>query len=371
MRQIRTLLVLACIALTACGGGSSSESSNSGGSSGRPKATRTPRPATPVPEPQTLFVRPDGNDTNPGTDPTMALKTITAAVKVLRAGTTVYIGPGSYTGRVEITGKEGTAALPIRLVADPTGTNTHQRAGEVEINAAGDTVAVVITKSPYVSIEGFLITGAEPQESVAATAVQIRSNSQNVTIRDCLIGNGSEADGIRVAASADVLIFNNLIFRNDRGIVVSGAAPRTRIINNTIVDHLRAGISISESGTNAPEHTMVLNNIIQGNDSNVAVSVDDAVNYEGDYNLVFEYDVEDQGGNYAPRAIRGAHDINEDALFENVPQQDVRLTADSPAIDAGTPMIGQALTADLFNRYATVDLKKDRTPPDLGFHYRQ
>ena len=51
MRQIRTLVVLACIVLTACGGGSSDESDSGGSSSGRPKATRTPRPATPVPEP--------------------------------------------------------------------------------------------------------------------------------------------------------------------------------------------------------------------------------------------------------------------------------------------------------------------------------
>ncbi len=360
-------MVFACIALMACGGGGSSESSNTGSGSGAPKKTRTP---TPVPEPETLFVRPDGDDTNPGTDPTMALKTITAAVKMLRAGTTVYVGPGSYTGRVEITGKGGSADFPIRIIADPTGTNTHERPGVVVINAGNDTTAVVITKSPYVSLEGFLITGAAPQASVAATAVQIRSTSHNVTIRDCLIGNGTTADGVRVTGSADVLIFNNLIFRNDRGVVVTGAAPRTRIVNNTIVDHLRAGISISESGNNAPEHTSVLNNIIQGNDSNIAVSVDDAVNYEGDYNLVFEYEVEDQTADYNPQPIRGAHDINEDALFENVPQQDVRLTADSPAIDAGTGTIGADLNADLFNRSATVDGKKDRTPPDLGYHYR-
>lgn len=369
MRHLHSIVVLACIALTACGSGGSSSSSSSGGSSGggSPKKTRTP---TPVVSAQTLYVRQNGDDANPGTDPDMALKTITAAAKskLLRAGTTVYVGRGTYMGRVEITSKSGTADFPIRLVADVTGANTHDRPGEVVLDAAGDTTAIAITKSAYVSIEGFLITGATPQTGVSATAVLIRSASHNNTVRDCLIGNGTEADGIRIAGSSAALIFDNLIFSNDRGIVVSGAAPDARIINNTIVNHLRAGISIAPSGGNAPDNASVMNNIVQGNDSGIAISVDDT-NYEGDYNLVFESDLQDQAMAYSPQPIRGSHDVNVDALFENIPQTDVRLTDGSPAIDAGTGAIGPDLATALFKRSATSDGRADRTPPDLGYHY--
>ena len=38
------------------------------------------------------------------------------------------------------------------------------------------------------------------------------------------------------------------------------------------------------------------------------------------------------------------------------------------AIDAGATTIGQDLLADLFQRSATSDEIKDRTPPDLGYH---
>lgn len=361
MRLVRTLAMLACVALTACGsGGSSSSSSSGGGSSSKPKKTRTP---TPVPSLETIYVRESGNDDNPGTDRTKPLKTIAAAAKLAKAGTTIDVGPGTYTGSIEMTNKKGvTAEFPIRIFANvPAG-------GVATIDAGGAPSGIAITKTPFVTIEGFLITGVQPGDTGSATAVLIRSNSHDTTIRDCRIGNGAKVDAVRVDGSPDVLIFNNLIFSNDRGVVITGDTPRTRIINNTIVDHMRAGISVSAGTTAAPQDISAFNNIIQGNDEHVAISIDDPVSYTGDYNLVYEADVQDQATIYRSQARRGAHDINEDALFENIPTTDVRLTAESPAIDAGTTDIDSDLLADLFQHSATSDERKDRTPPDLGFH---
>ena len=358
MRHLRSLVVLACIGLAACGGGNSSSSSSSGSS--KPKKTHTP---TPTPSLQTIYVRENGNDDNPGTDRTKPLKSISAAAKLAKAGTTIDVGPGTYTGSIELNNKKGvTAEFPIRIFANvPAG-------GVAKIDAGGATTAIAITKTPFVTIEGFLITGVQPASNASATAVIVRTNSHDTTIRDCRIGNAAAVDAVRVDGSPDVLIFNNLIFSNDRGVVITGDTQRTRIINNTIVDHMRAGVSVSAGATTAPEAIEVFNNIIQGNAGHIGISIDDPVSYTGDYNLVFEPDVQDQATIYRSQARRGAHDINEDALFENIPTTDVRLTADSPAIDAGATTIGQDLLADLFQRSATSDEIKDRTPPDLGYH---
>jgi hypothetical protein len=376
MRRCATLLAVGCLALAACGGGSSGDSSGATPKDtflpGRTTPTRTARTggppgtptATPLPgEGQTLYVRSGGNDANPGTAPEAALKTLAAAAKLLRPGATVYVGSGRYQGRVEITGVAGTETSPVRLIADTAGTHTHDRPGPVSIDAAGDTVALILTKSPYVSVEGFLITGAAPKETprVSATAVQIRSNSHHATMRDSIIANGTEADGVRVTASSDALIFDNIIFSNDRGVVVSGDAPRTRIINNTIVEHLRTGIVLTQSNGVAPSDTTVTNNIIQGSENNIAISVNEGPpsaldGYDGNHNLVFEPGVEDQTSIYRPAEIRGG-------------QGDVRLAAGSPAINKGSNDIGADLLNALFKRSATVDGTADKTPVDLGYHY--
>ncbi len=393
MCRLSGLAALACFALLACGGGGCSSGSGSNGSGAPTKTgipnrvtpTVTPRPGGPTRTPtntpipgtgETLYVRTSGNDTNDGMSPQTALKTIGEAAKRLKVGTTVYVGPGTYSGRVTITGVEGTAGSPIRLVGDVTGAHTHDPPKAVEINAAEDTVAMIITKSPYVSVESFLITGAAPKATpkVSATALQIRSNSHHVTIRDCVIGNASTADGIRLGDSSDALIFDNLIFNNDRGIVVTGDSPRARIVNNTIANHVRTGISLSQSNALAPHDAMLVNNIIEGNENNLAISVDagppsSLFGYEGNHNLVFEPGLADQSAAYRPDTIQDRSDVNAEANFENVGQGDVRLAAGSPAIDKGTNAIGTDLMNALLKRSATVDGAADRAPLDLGYHY--
>lgn len=372
-------VALACAALAACGGGGGGSSSSGGGSgTPRPRATRTPT-ATPLPGQHfTLYVRTGGNDANPGTEPDLALKTLAQAAKMLRAGTTVYVGPGRYRGKVELTRAEGTPLSPILFIADVDGTHTHDRRGEVIVDANGDTAALVLTRSPWVSFEGFLFTGAAPRATPRAsgTAIQIRTSSDHVTIRDSIIGNGAEADGVRINDAADVLLFNNLIFNNDRGVVITGAAPRTRIINTTIAGHLRHGVVVGVDDGAVPTGTMIVNTIIQENDNTIAISVSEGppsgvVGYDSHHNLIFEPGLTDQTQSYRPPRIRAATDINTDAGFENLPQGDVRLTAGSPAIDKGTSAIGADLVEDLTKRSATVDGRADRVPLDLGYHYRR
>lgn len=394
MRRI-CLLALACVFLTGCG------SSGGGGSNATPTSTgprptktpggptRTPRPTetpggptrtitqtrTPAP-PQTLFVRASGNDDNPGTSPDQAIKTMTKAAELLRPGTTLYVGKGTYRGRIEISGVAGTATAPVDIVADTTGQHTGDGNGAVTLDGNGETVVMLLTKSPYVTIDGFVFTGAQPQTSpkLSATAIHARSASDHFTIQNCIVGNASTADGIRVESSSDALIFNNLILENDRGIVVSGDAPNARVINNTIATQERVGILFEQKGGNAPINGTVTNNIVQENGNDLGINVDDGppssgVGYVGNFNLVFEPAADDQTMDYRPTSIRGTNDINEDAQFVNLGQGDVRLEPSSPAVNGGSGTIDSSLANELFKRTTTVDGLADRAPIDLGYHY--
>lgn len=419
MRRSVSVVLAAMLLLIGCGGGGSG---GDGGGTPRPTFTRTIRTgqvtrtptfsrgtATPTPPPtatvqqgtrtptpvitgqrtrtrtptqdptlfQTLYVRTTGNDENSGTAPDMALRTLTRAAELMQAGTTVYVGSGRYTGRLAISGKQGTAARPIQLIADTSGARTGSPPGAVTIDADEGIVALILTRSTYVSVDSFIITGALPQtepEPATATAVQIRTSSHNTTIRNCIISNLAESDGVRIGGSNDVLLFNNLIFENDRGILISGDSQRTRVINNTIVNHQRAGIALTLNGEVAPVDTTVLNNIVQHNENNIAISVAQGPpsgleGFTGNFNLVFEPGIENQESIYNPIQARGANDVNADAMFSNVGQGDVHLEPGSPGIDAGTDTIGTPLVNALTQRSTSPDGAADSAPVDVGYHY--
>ena len=348
-----------------------------------PQGTRTATPAgqrtrtsTPTAIPtKALFVRESGNDENPGTSPDAALRTLAHAAEVVEPGTTVFVGPGRYVGRVALNGRAGTPSSPIEIIADTGGAHTGDRPGTVNIDAGGDIVALILTRSTYVSVDSFLINGALPDPgNASATAVQLRTASNNVTIRNCVIANGADADGVRVNGSSDALIFNNLIFQNDRGILITGDAQRTRVINNTIITHQRASIALTLNAGVAPIDTTVLNNVMQGNETNIAISVAEGPpsaleGYSGDFNAVFEPGIEDQSTIYNPTSIRGEHDVNADPLLSNVGQGEVPPEPGSPAIDAGTDAIGPALVNALLQRSTAPDGAADQAPVDMGYHY--
>lgn len=355
--------------------GTRTPSRTPGGPTRTPAATATPGPA------QVLYVRAAGSDMNSGTSPDQALRSVTRAIQRLRPKTTVYVGPGQYTGddtgRFAITGVAGSQTAPIALLADPDGTHTGDRPGAVVLDGGGDVVALNITRSPYVTIDGFFITGTQPQVDpmpISATAVQVRSESVHVTISNCVIANGTTADGIRVANSSDVLLFNNLIFANDRGIIISGETDNARVINNTVLSSERTGILVTQNDGLAPTGVTILNNIIQENGNLLAINVGEGPpsslsGYTGDFNLVFEPDAEDQTLSYRPASIRGEHDVNADALFENLPQGDARLMEGSPAVDQGTGQIDEVLLDTLLQRSTSVDGGRDQPPVDMGYHY--
>lgn len=371
MRRSIGLLALTCLALAACG--------SSGG--GTPKPTRTPDPnatrtptntrrptRTPGP-PMTLFVRQSGNDNNPGTTPKRALRTLGAAVKRLNPGSTIYVGPGVYLERLLVTGIPGTAELPVRIIADRSGANTGDAAGDVVIDGNDSLVAAIITDSSYVTLDGFIIGGVAPTATASAVTLRVRRDSDHVTVRNCVIASAEPADGIRVDSSSDVLVFNTLVYAADHGIVVTGTANDVAFINTTVASSQRAALALRTNGGSSPQGVVATNCLFQANGTGAAIDAGDTDGYSGDYNLVFQPEAEDQAGDYDPPALRGAHDVNVDALFVGIEGGDVHLQAGSPAIDAGTTLADDALTMALMAGSTTADGAPDSPPPDIGYHY--
>ena len=318
----------------------------------------------------TLFVRQSGSDDNAGTAPDQALRTLGAAIKKLSPGSTLHVGRGVYKERLTVTNIPGTAALPVQILADSKGAQTGDPAGDVIIDGDGNLVAAIVTSSPYVTIDGFILRGVAPTDTASAVSLRVRGGSDHVTIRNCVIANAQPADGIRVDSSSDVLLFNNLVFSADRGIVVTGGANRVDLVNDTVALSERAALSLRTSGGSTPSGVTVTNCIFQENGTGAAIDAAGATGgYSGDYNLVFQPGIEDQHTAYDPTTLRGDHDKNVDALFVNVDVGDVHLESNSPAIDAGTGRIDDALKAILEERTTTADNAKDRSPVDLGYHY--
>jgi len=357
-------LFLSSVLLAACGGGGG----GGGGSGGNP-TDPTPPPET------TLYVRASGSDDNNGTSPDSALRSVARATQrgVVAANQTILVGPGIYTGRADIAGVPTSEEAPLRIIADPSGSRTGDAPGEVVLDANGLGSAVRITNTTFVTIDGFTITGATGDDS---TGVFVRSNATNATIRNCVINNGGSADGIRIQDSSDATIFNNLIFDNGRGVVISGS-PAARVINNTIVNNRNFGISFAGASAENVASTdgTVLNNIVQASRSTINLQVDDGPpsalpGYVGDFNLVFAPTLGDQQQRtYRPTFLQAEHDVNEDAQFVNFAGDDFHLAETSPARDAGTSEIDDDLRNELFDRTTSSDDALDSAPPDLGYHF--
>jgi parallel beta-helix repeat protein len=356
-RAIGSILLLSIIA-TGCGGGG-----GGGGNGGGP-----PPPIT------TLYVRRAGNDDNTGTTPDAALATVARAAQLLAAGVTVYVGPGTYKGAVDVSGLRTTKDHPAMLIADAVGAQTGDAPGEVVIDGNRNAFAVRVSNSPFVTLDGFTITGATGDKS---TLVQVRGSSDHFDIRNCTLRDGGAAtDGIRIQGSDDALVFDNLVAGNNRGIRIADGAQRARVFNNTVVNNLGSGISIGGADGNqvASTDASVRNNIVQNSRNHLSIQVQDdppssRPGYAGNYNLAFAADLADQKKTYQPTVIRGDKDVNSDAQFVDAENGDFHLAGDSPAINAGAGTLDASLVKVLTERSTMADGSLDKPPVDLGYHF--
>ena len=139
----------------------------------------------------TFYVRPDGNDSNPGTKNTAsyAWATIQKAADTLRAGDTAEIQSGTYNEAVKIT----TSGTPEQYIV-------FRASGEVVVTAEGSSIK--LDGASYVRIEGITC------KSTTVSGISLVNSNNNILVRNV----SSSTDG--KAIEADAASSNNQVIGN-------------------------------------------------------------------------------------------------------------------------------------------------------------
>ncbi|MHC4081641.1 MAG: right-handed parallel beta-helix repeat-containing protein, partial [Planctomycetota bacterium] len=350
-----------------------------------------------------FYVRKSGSDSNNGESPANAWLTIDKAANTMIAGEWVYVGAGVYDEQVTPT-NSGTAADPIRFIADTDGSETGD-AGTVEITESSGTQEVVLVEAKdYIEFVGFKISGGldgvkwdlgstngllEQCEVTGSADRGIDVNTDStLTITDCdvhtvafealYVHAGATATltgtdlhdngkyGMRInAATATIIasecrIYSNgsrhgiymedgsvtltncLLYDNDDGInLVSGGSQNLTLWHCTIDNNPGAGI-LQDSGASTITNCIITNNGGPGLEQSGGT-----MNHTE--NLVWNNNPDYSG------TSADATELSVDPLF--VSAADRHLQSSSPAKDAGTD--GSAAT--------TVDFDGQTRPRDAGW----
>jgi hypothetical protein len=210
----------------------------------------------------TYFVSAEiGSNANAGTSATAPLATLQAAADLVKAGDTVEVMNGTYTGSpggnlLQIT-TSGTSGSPITFEAAPGQTPV--------LNTSGEWNGILVQAS-YISIQGFTVVGDAASYTLAKALAQYSTSNANVD------GNGivvESAGGGQVPNH--ITIQNNTVYDEPGGGIGVIGADYVQILNNTVHDNAHwsaygnSGISIASS-VNSDTKSGV-HDIISGNTS--------------------------------------------------------------------------------------------------------
>ncbi len=210
----------------------------------------------------TYFVSAEiGSNANAGTSATAPLATLQAAADLVKAGDTVEVMNGTYTGSpggnlLQIT-TSGTSGSPITFEAAPGQTPV--------LNTSGEWNGILVQAS-YISIQGFTVVGDAASYTLAKALAQYSTSNANVD------GNGIV---VELAGGGQVpnhiTIQNNTVYDEPGGGIGVIGADYVQILNNTVHDNAHwsaygnSGISIASS-VNSDTKSGV-HDIISGNTS--------------------------------------------------------------------------------------------------------
>ena len=235
----------------------------------------------------TYYVRKTGNNSNAGTSPASAWLTIDKAADTAVAGDVVYVGAGTYSEQVTPS-QDGTAASPIRFVADTTGAMSGD-AGSVIVMFTAPSLE--LSQDDYLSFVNFRFTASNQDvvrfsQSVGCslvdceiysapnTGVEIDTNS-SVSLVGCTVRNSGH-EGITLSSNCSVTLTECIIRNNAR----DGIRPdhTNAVVNATrcmIYSNGQDGVEIDRGSvtlTNCLLHSNSINGIRVGSHASAALT---------------------------------------------------------------------------------------------------
>jgi hypothetical protein len=240
-----------------------------------------------------LYVATGGSDSNAGTQ-AKPFKTITKAATAAKAGTTVHVAAGTYSGNVT-TKTSGTASNKIRFVSDT-------KWGAKIVGSGSE--AMWTNNGNYVEINGFDITGPGRLGilNYASNTLVANNHIHNLTLSGGCTGSGGAGvvNATYTGSNGDMIgnvvhdigkpgacngvqglyssnkggkIMNNVVYRvSSYGIHLWHAATDVTIANNTVFANGSSGmgggivIGVGDSpGGVQLKNTKVFNNIVYNN----------------------------------------------------------------------------------------------------------
>jgi parallel beta-helix repeat protein len=315
--------------------------------------TSTPgRTSTPTPTPTSPSTPPP--TTSPTTIIVSAGQNIAAVAKQAPAGSTIIVSPGLY-GPVNL--QPGDLQGPLDFFADVNAEFSESAPAPVTIRASGAAAALTLSGQTDLVFDGFTFRSG-------TQAVVLMQNSAGITLGNCEI-TGSAGSGVRLLASSQTLIFDNLIFNNAASGIFAAGSSALQVINNTVYNNGSSGMSAQDG-----EGIFVENNIFdQNTPQGLVIDATALSGFQGDYNL--------NRDGYGPGTPIGPHDVAGpvgNPLFISPGSEDFHLAKGiagsvSPAIDAGDPATDADLASLLAARTTQTDGSLDTGRLDLGYHY--
>lgn len=217
----------------------------------------------------TYYVRTSGSDTNDGLTPDTAFATIQKAVnRCTGEGYTIYVGPGTYTDRVEVgygagtSAKSGKKASPNRIIGDTGGTRTGDPPGPVTVDVGGRANwGIMIYQRDYWSVHSMTIKGSRYYGIYCGIG-------KGQEVHDCTVFVDGYY-GILSVLGEDARICNNRLVRGSRNyyMIYAYASQGTVVIdgnrfNLTGDDYLSTGYGSGKWGqrgyNNSPSYFGIL-----------------------------------------------------------------------------------------------------------------
>lgn len=318
-------------------------------------------PLTPIGDPgggpgfaADVFVDPAGNDSNTGLSPTVAKRTLAAAMSIAQPGDTISCAAGTYSGNFT-TSKGGNAAAGHITIR-----SAEKHAAIISGTSSGTQAAVTINH-PYIRIQDMTITGTVSSGVrmgilVDASNIEIKGNRIHQICQFLTEGTSFQGGaGIDFAGGniSNILIDGNLIYNIGlasstqqlvHGMYLSAHVTNGRLLNNVIHDCEDFGFHAYD--IEDASGWQIINNTVAECGRGILQSTNGITRNNWVYNTTGRaYDIRGTGNTGSNNRFGGTGTgatgtsvgaTSATPSFVNASANDYRLNAGSPGVNQGT-----------------------------------